>query len=182
MTAALGIMDGIFFVIPVLTGVFFYDTWLFWGIVQLVVNIALFGCLIRECLSADKKNRLAYMGLALLLLAFECDAAATALGWWQGGLLSRYVFFALFIVALVVILRIIPGNINAAAKAKELELQRSRLEAEKNNIEAELKESRISIMLSQIQPHFIYNTLGTIERMCLKDPEKAFDLVRNFSL
>ena len=37
-------------------------------------------------------------------------------------------------------------------------------------------------MLSQIQPHFIYNTLGTIERMCLKDPERAFDLVRNFSL
>ena len=37
-------------------------------------------------------------------------------------------------------------------------------------------------MLSQIQPHFIYNTLGTIERMCLKDPEQAFDLVRNFSL
>ena len=182
MTAALGIMDGIFFVMPVLTGVFFYDTWLFWVIVQTIGNVVLFGCLIRECLSADKKNRLAYMGLALLLLAFECDAAATALGWWQGGLLSRYVFFALFIVALVVILRIIPGNINAAAKAKELELQRSRLEAEKNNIEAELKESRISIMLSQIQPHFIYNTLGTIERMCLKDPEKAFDLVRNFSL
>ena len=49
-------------------------------------------------------------------------------------------------------------------------------------VEAELKESRISIMLSQIQPHFIYNTLGTIERMCLKDPEKAFELVRNFSL
>jgi LytS/YehU family sensor histidine kinase len=49
-------------------------------------------------------------------------------------------------------------------------------------LEAELKESRISIMLSQIQPHFIYNTLGTIERLCLKDPEKAFDLVRNFSL
>ena len=37
-------------------------------------------------------------------------------------------------------------------------------------------------MLSQIKPHFIYNTLGTIERMCLKDPQKAFDLVRNFSL
>ena len=57
-----------------------------------------------------------------------------------------------------------------------------RLTKEKNMIEAELKESRISIMLSQIQPHFIYNTLGTIERMCLKDPEKAFHLVRNFSL
>jgi LytS/YehU family sensor histidine kinase len=37
-------------------------------------------------------------------------------------------------------------------------------------------------MLSQIQPHFIYNTLGTIERMCLKDPQKANELVRSFSL
>ena len=88
----------------------------------------------------------------------------------------------LFIAGLFVVLRLILGNINDATKAKELELQRSRLEAEKNMVEAELKESRISIMLSQIQPHFIYNTLGTIERMCLKDPQKAFDLVRNFSL
>ena len=61
-------------------------------------------------------------------------------------------------------------------------MQKSRLEAEKNIVEAELKESRIAIMLSQIQPHFIYNTLGTIERMCLKDPKEAFNLVRNFSL
>jgi LytS/YehU family sensor histidine kinase len=85
-------------------------------------------------------------------------------------------------MALVVILRIIPASINAAEKTRELELQRSRLEAEKSLIESELKESRVSLMLSQIQPHFIYNTLGTIERMCLKDPEKAFGLVRNFSL
>ena len=182
MTTALGVADGVFFLLPVLTGILFYDTWLFWVILQTIVNIVLFVCLIKECLSVSGKKRLVYIGMALLLIGFEVDAVATALGWWKGGLLSRYVFFALFVLALFVILRIIPGNINAAAKAKELELQRSRLEAEKNHIEAELKESRISIMLSQIQPHFIYNTLGTIERMCLKDPEKAFDLVRNFSL
>ena len=182
ITAALGVMDGFFFVLPVLTGIFFYDIWLFWVIVQTGVNIVLLGCLIKECLSADKKNRMIYVGMALLLISFECDAAATALGWWKGGFVSRYVFFALFILALVLILRIIPRSINGAAKARELELQSSRLEAEKTSIEAELKESRISIMLSQIQPHFIYNTLGTIERMCLKDPEKAFDLVHNFSL
>ena len=120
--------------------------------------------------------------MALLMIAFEADVIAAAAGCWESGLISEYVFFILFVAALVVILRIIPKSINAAAKANELELQRSRLEAEKNMVEAELKENRISIMLSQIQPHFIYNTLGTIERMCLKDPEKAFDLVRNFSL
>jgi LytS/YehU family sensor histidine kinase len=120
--------------------------------------------------------------MALLLIAFEVDAAATGFGFWRGGFVSRYVFFALFIAVLIMVLRIIPQSIHAAEKSKELELQRSRLEVEKNIVEAELKESRVSIMLSQIQPHFIYNTLGTIERMCLKDPEKAFHLVRDFSL
>ncbi len=182
VTIALGVSIGIYFVLPVLTDVYFYDTWLPWVITQSVANVVLLGCLIKEYIASSKKERLVHMGMALLVLAFEADAVATAIGLWEGGAISKYVFVVLFIAALFVVLRLIPGNINAATKAKELELQRSRLEAEKNMVEAELKESRISIMLSQIQPHFIYNTLGTIERMCLKDPQKAFDLVRNFSL
>lgn len=182
VTIASGVSIGIYFVLPVLTDVYFYDTWLSWVITQSVANVVLLGCLIKEYIASSKKERLVHMGMALLVLAFEADAVATAIGLWEGGAISKYVFVVLFIAALFVVLRLIPGNINAATKAKELELQRSRLEAEKNMVEAELKESRISIMLSQIQPHFIYNTLGTIERMCLKDPQKAFDLVRNFSL
>ena len=181
-TIASGVSIGIYFVLPVLTDVYFYDTWLPWVITQSVANVVLLGCLIKECIASGKKERWVHMGMALLVLAFEADAVATAIGLWEGGAISKYVFVVLFIAALFVVLRLIPGNINAATKAKELELQRSRLEAEKNMVEAELKESRISIMLSQIQPHFIYNTLGTIERMCLKDPQKAFNLVRNFSL
>lgn len=182
VTIASGVSIGIYFVLPVLTDVYFYDTWLPWVITQSVANVVLLGCLIKEYIASSKKERLVHMGTALLVLAFEADAVATAIGLWEGGAISKYVFVVLFIAALFVVLRLIPGNSNAATKAKELELQRSRLEAEKNMVEAELKESRISIMLSQIQPHFIYNTLGTIERMCLKDPQKAFDLVRNFSL
>lgn len=182
VTIASGVSIGIYFVLPVLTDVYFYDTWLPWVITQSVANVVLLGCLIKEYIASSKKERLVHMGMALLVLAFEADAVATAIGLWEGGAISKYVFVVLFIAALFVVLRLIPGNINAATKAKELELQRSRLEAEKNMVEAELKDSRISIMLSQIQPHFIYNTLGTIERMCLKDPQKAFDLVRNFSL
>ena len=174
-TVGLGVMNGIYFILPVLTKTYFYDTWLLWVITQSAANIVLFICLIKEYLSANKKERLVYIGMAFLMIAFEVDAAATAMGYWQGGFVSKYVFFILFVITLFGVLRLIPESINAAAKARELELHKSRLEAE-------LKESRISIMLSQIQPHFIYNTLGTIERMCLKDPEKAFDLVRNFSL
>ena len=182
MTVALGISLGVYFILPVLTNMYFYDTWFPWTITQSVVNVVLLGCLIKEYLTSSKKERWLLMGMVLLIIAFEADVIATAVGSWEAGAISKCIFFVLFIAALFVVLRLIPQNINAAAKAKELELQRSRLEAEKNMVEAQLKESRISIMLSQIQPHFIYNTLGTIERMCLKDPQKAFELVRNFSL
>lgn len=175
VTALMGIVVGLFFLLPVLTRVHFYDTWLPWVIVQSSANAVLLLCMVKEGISSDSKRRGSLVGMALLVFAFETDALATAAGFWAGGVLSRYVFFVLSVAALFVVLRLIPESINAAEKAKELEIQRSRLEAE-------LKESRVSIMLSQIQPHFIYNTLGTIERMCLKDPDKAFNLVRNFSL
>ena len=178
----LGVVDTIFFVLPIATKLFFYDTWFFWAVVQLLVNLILIGCLIRECYYRKDRRNWLYIGTIFPLIAFGVDMAMTDLGAWKGGVISRYVFIAFFAVTMVVVLRIIPRNINAAEKAKELEVQRSRLEAEKNIVEAELKERRVAIMLSQIQPHFIYNTLGTIERMCLKDPQKANELVRNFSL
>ena len=173
---ALGTLDGVFFLLPMVTDVRFYDTWLQWVTLQSAANGVLLFCMIKECSASSIKGRWRHLVMMmLLLLAFEADALATAAGWWKGGVLSRYTFFALFVAALFVVLRQIPESIQAAEKAKALELQKSLLEAE-------LKENRVSIMLSQIRPHFIYNTLGTIERMCLKDPEKAFDLVRNFSL
>lgn len=179
--ACLSVADAIFFVLPVFTDVYFYDTWRCWIVVQFAANVILLVCLVKECF-CTMKNKWLYLCAILPLAAFGIDAAMTGWGIWEGGIASQYVFVVLFAVAMVVVLRIIPRGINAAAKTRELELQRSRLEAEKNMVEAELKESRVAIMLSQIQPHFIYNTLGTIERMCLKNPEKAFELVRNFSL
>ena len=64
--------------------------------------------------------------------------------------------------------------------------ERDRLIAEDERQLAEkdrqLTENRIATMISQIKPHFIYNTLGTIEQFCLEDPQRAADLVRTFSL
>lgn len=42
-------------------------------------------------------------------------------------------------------------------------------------------EQRIQIMISQIQPHFLYNTLSTIQAMCATEPEKAPRIVEQFS-
>ena len=43
-------------------------------------------------------------------------------------------------------------------------------------------EQRIKIMMSQIQPHFLYNTLSTIQALCRIDPEKAFDTLGTFGV
>ena len=48
-------------------------------------------------------------------------------------------------------------------------------------LDAELTESRMSTMMSQIRPHFIYNTLGSIEQLCDIDPKKAGELVHDFA-
>lgn len=47
--------------------------------------------------------------------------------------------------------------------------------------EKELGELHIDIMLSQIQPHFLYNTLTTLRQLCDIDPKLAKESIRNFS-
>jgi len=39
---------------------------------------------------------------------------------------------------------------------------------------------RIQIMMTQIQPHFLYNTIATLKAMCKKDPDKAAELAEKF--
>ena len=173
-TIAICVLDLTLFLLPIAADIFFYDTWHFWSILQAAANLVLLICLIQEFLCADGRLKWLFLGMMLPLIAFVFDVAMTALGCWQGGIASKYVFCVLFIVTLVVVLRIIPGSINAAVKAKELEL-------EKNALNAQLAQSRISTMMSQIRPHFIFNALGSIEYLCETEPHKAKKLVHSFA-
>lgn len=48
--------------------------------------------------------------------------------------------------------------------------------------EKELKDGqRLQIMLSQIKPHFLYNTLGAIEELCESDPKGGREAISIFS-
>ena len=46
---------------------------------------------------------------------------------------------------------------------------------------AMMAEQRIQIMMTQIQPHFLYNTLSTIQVLCSVDPKRAADITGKFS-
>ena len=170
----LGGVNAVLLALPILTDILFYDTWLYWASVQILANIILLGCLIREFFVTRGKERWLYIGSILPLISFGVDVIMTDLGLWMGGVSSKYVFVGFFVAAMVVVLKVIPNGINALSKAKELE-------TEKIVLNAQLTESRMSTMMSQIRPHFIYNTLGSIEQLCSIDPPKAGELVHNFA-
>ena len=170
----LSVANAVFLILPIFSDVFFYDTWIWWVVVQLVANTIFLLCIIKEFVSNKTKERWLYISLSLPLLAFDVDVIGTWLGTWHGGLVSKYVFVVLFAVAMIMVLKLIPRSINAATKAKELEM-------EKIVLNAQLADSRIATMMSQIRPHFIYNTLGSIEQLCKLDPPKAGELVHNFA-
>lgn len=53
---------------------------------------------------------------------------------------------------------------------------------ETQTLEKELENANMSIMLSQIQPHFLYNALNTIKALIRRDPPKAEKAIIDFSL
>ena len=170
----LGLCNAVCFILPVFTNVLFYDTWIYWEVIQMLANIILIGCLIKEAVTEKGKKRWLYVGAVLPLIAFVFDVVMIDLGLWKSGFASESIFIVFFIIIIVAVLKIIPQSINAVAKAKELE-------TEKLVLNAQLTQSRVSTMMSQIRPHFIYNTLGSIEQLCSIDPPKAGELVHNFA-
>ena len=48
--------------------------------------------------------------------------------------------------------------------------------------ERELMQSQMSLAISQIQPHFLYNTLSTIAELCRKDSAMAEEVTNRFAL
>lgn len=47
--------------------------------------------------------------------------------------------------------------------------------------EEELRGAKVRVMINQIQPHFIYNTLVSVYVLCEDDPRRAMEVVKNFT-
>ena len=101
-------------------------------------------------------------------------AVVEVFGAWQGGMISVCAMLLLVIVSVVIIRYESKKSVKAVLEAQ-------RIEAEKQAMELKLQESQISIMLSQIQPHFLYNTLNSIYQLCETNPMRARSLVNSFA-
>ncbi len=164
-----------FMLAPSFSNIRFYDTLPVWSAVQGLICFAMIILLGYHICVGSKNEKILSAFAVLPMIAFIIDVLGTGLGLWQGGIVSENVFILIFVASLILLLKVVPQNLNAGIRARELE-------TEKKILSAELAESRIATLISQIQPHFIYNTLGTIEQLCATEPEAASKLVRNFSL
>ena len=164
-----------FMLTPVFSDIKFYDTLPIWSALQSVICIVMTVLIVLHFIKGAKNEKMLSVIGILPMISFVLDSFGTGFGFWQGGLVSEVTFILIFAFSLIILLKFVPQNLNGAIRARELE-------AEKMILNAKLTESRIATMISQIQPHFIYNTLGTIEQLCITEPDAASKLVRNFSL
>lgn len=80
---------------------------------------------------------------------------------------------------------ILIGAFGSLALFLEMQIHMSRRLARRTKqlvrAEAEANESRVAVMVSQIQPHFLFNTLDTIYGLCDEDVEQAKAAIASFS-
>ena len=118
----------------------------------------------------EKFNRIPWAVIAFIFVAVLVASVAV----WQGGALSVCALLLIVVGSVVIIWR-------ESKKRMQAILEAQRIEAEKQAMELKLQESQISIMLSQIQPHFLYNTLNSIYQLCETNPMRARSMVNLFS-
>lgn len=85
--------------------------------------------------------------------------------------LDNKIVFAPVISAYIIFFHLVLEQKLQSIRQQELLAQQSR----------DLAELRMQMMISQIQPHFLYNTLSVIYQLCGRDAQMARKMVRNFS-
>jgi signal transduction histidine kinase len=73
-------------------------------------------------------------------------------------------------------LRLIVAMRNRQHEARTVQLQR---DAERDRLARELSESQLRLLRAQIEPHFLFNTLGAVQQLAEKDAPRAAELTAN---
>ncbi len=142
------------------------DTWYVWMPAQLLTLVVLMVCCILAVFRYHEQWL--YLGYPLMLL---CSAAELLndgfFGWFNSGMFTKPLFIIVYVGFLCGGFRQL---ITSQRKVQEAEQLRQ-----------ELEKSRVTLGLSQIRSHFIFNVLNAVSGMCKYDPEKADETVVRFS-
>ena len=144
-----------------------YDTLQYWVYSQLLLCPTLIICCTVELIKKETNTPVILVFFMLLFLCIMLDIGGIVSSIYYNRNLTKITFIVFGLYVFFLSTRKILNEHNASIRAQKLE--------------KELEESRISIMLSQIQPHFIFNVLGTIRGLCRENPEQAWRGLGDFS-
>ena len=72
----------------------------------------------------NKNTKIISFFAMLPMISFIIDIIKTWLGQSRGGFVSEIVFIFVFVASLIVLLKVVPQNLNAAIRARELEAEK----------------------------------------------------------
>ena len=143
-----------------------FDTNFVWiPVTMILLVVAAVVCWVASVQGEKQRNMIGYV-IFFAIAELELVNAGW-FGWFYKGRLIKPTFIWMFTGYLLVSMRQI------------LQDRKKALEAER--LKDELQSSRVTLAMSQIKSHFIFNILNAISGMCKYDPEKADETVVCFS-
>jgi two-component sensor histidine kinase len=160
------VANGMIILLATIGKVLLYDTQFFWRWVQCIISFVLIVLCVLE-LGKDKKKRIELISYIAMYLAFLLDLVGVGYHAYWSGLLFKGAFIIMLLVFLFL-----------GAKQVVLDHQAS---IKNIKLKEELEKNRITIMLSQIQPHFLYNSLTSVMDLCDSNPKQAKAAIADFA-
>ena len=161
------VIDGVLVLLSICRVMLIYDTQPYWSLSQLVLCPLLLVCGTHELICNAKHRHYEALHAILLPVAVLLDILHVWESAYSSANCTRVAISITFTYYTVRTIHYVVVNRSAVVRVAQLE--------------NELAESRISIMLSQLQPHFMYNVLNSIYYLCKHDPLTARDMVDKFS-
>lgn len=127
--------------------------------VQVLAFFVFVYCGIKEFFSLSNQLKLMLILYLTSMLFVLVDYVGICFKWWGFLAMTRVTF-------LLVIVDLICFAVLAIVNSRKVAIRA-------NQIETELKDTSIAVMISQIQPHFLYNSLNSIAELCVVDPSRA---------
>ena len=161
-----GIVNLIIILLATTEKVLLFDTVFFWEIAQYVISMGHIVLCALE-IKREKKAKKEYLIFVCVNIALAIDMTGVFDSMYYSGMWFKVVYVLMLISFLASGVKQVVLDHQASLKNKKLK--------------EELEQSRIAVMLSQIQPHFLYNSLTSVMDLCDSNPKQAKAAIADFA-
>lgn len=162
-----GITNLILIILSIDENLFLFDLLMYWGIIVIISSIILLVLLFIDLINYNYFEYFLLFASVICLVAIIVDIIGNKLSIWDSGYIAAYSIPFIYLIILVITVRDVLYFYIYNLKLKE--------------IEKELEETRMTVLLSQINPHFLYNSLTSIAELCEIDSQEAQSATLNFA-